>query len=453
MGGEWVEVRIKDIVTVVGGSTPSTKDALNFGGDIPWLTPKDLSGTHPRYVSRGNRNLSLKGLHRCSATLLPKNTVLLTTRAPIGYVALSANPIATNQGFRSLIVKPEFDHEFLYYWLKVNKTKLERHASGSTFKELSGTALKNIAIRLPTSKAEQRAIAHILGSLDDKIELNRQMAQTLESIARAIFKSWFVDFDPVVVNALRAGNSIPDKFTKRAARYRDNPDELSLSEEIQCQFPDRFQDSELGPIPERWEIGPLKQIASLSTKTIQPKNDPLKLWVHYSIPAYDDGKMPKTEQGQTIMSGKYLVPKHAVLASKLNPQFPRVWLPMQDGIEDSICSTEFMPFIPRDSDERNLLYMFFLSDVAQREITNRVTGSTGSRQRVRPKDIEQMNILIPEKRLRIIYSDLTNGLIGLSLEKQDESATLANIRDTLLPKLISGELRIKDFERFLGKVA
>ncbi|WP_419624350.1 restriction endonuclease subunit S, partial [Thiolapillus sp.] len=90
MGGEWVEVRIKDIVTVVGGSTPSTKDALNFGGDIPWLTPKDLSGTHPRYVSRGNRNLSLKGLHRCSATLLPKNTVLLTTRAPIGYVALSA---------------------------------------------------------------------------------------------------------------------------------------------------------------------------------------------------------------------------------------------------------------------------------------------------------------------------------------------------------------------------
>ncbi|WP_293649124.1 restriction endonuclease subunit S, partial [Thiolapillus sp.] len=296
-------------------------------------------------------------------------------------------------------------------------------------------------------------IAHILGSLDDKIELNRQMAQTLESIARAIFKSWFVDFDPVVVNALRAGNSIPDKFTKRAARYRDNPDELSLSEEIQCQFPDRFQDSELGPIPERWEIGPLKQIASLSTKTIQPKNDPLKLWVHYSIPAYDDGKMPKTEQGQTIMSGKYLVPKHAVLASKLNPQFPRVWLPMQDGIEDSICSTEFMPFIPRDSDERNLLYMFFLSDVAQREITNRVTGSTGSRQRVRPKDIEQMNILIPEKRLRIIYSDLTNGLIGLSLEKQDESATLANIRDTLLPKLISGELRIKDFERFLGKVA
>ncbi|WP_293725627.1 restriction endonuclease subunit S, partial [Thiolapillus sp.] len=347
------------------------------------------------------------------------------------------------------------DPVFFYYllrYLKPNFVGIARNKQTTGLGHITKRDLENLEAAYPRLP-EQRAIAHILGSLDDKIELNRQMAQTLESIARAIFKSWFVDFDPVVVNALRAGNSIPDKFTKRAARYRDNPDELSLSEEIQCQFPDRFQDSELGPIPERWEIGPLKQIASLSTKTIQPKNDPLKLWVHYSIPAYDDGKMPKTEQGQTIMSGKYLVPKHAVLASKLNPQFPRVWLPMQDGIEDSICSTEFMPFIPRDSDERNLLYMFFLSDVAQREITNRVTGSTGSRQRVRPKDIEQMNILIPEKRLRIIYSDLTNGLIGLSLEKQDESATLANIRDTLLPKLISGELRIKDFERFLGKVA
>ena len=348
------------------------------------------------------------------------------------------------------------DNDYAYYltkWEEFRQFAISQMTGSSGRQRVPADSLAKFLAPAPESLSEQRAIAHILGSLDDKIELNRQMAQTLESIARAIFKSWFVDFDPVVVNALRAGNSIPDKFTKRAARYRDNPDELSLSEEIQCQFPDRFQDSELGPIPERWEIGPLKQIASLSTKTIQPKNDPLKLWVHYSIPAYDDGKMPKTEQGQTIMSGKYLVPKHAVLASKLNPQFPRVWLPMQDGIEDSICSTEFMPFIPRDSDERNLLYMFFLSDVAQREITNRVTGSTGSRQRVRPKDIEQMNILIPEKRLRIIYSDLTNGLIGLSLEKQDESATLANIRDTLLPKLISGELRIKDFERFLGKVA
>ncbi|WP_295513420.1 restriction endonuclease subunit S, partial [Thiolapillus sp.] len=420
-------------------------------GTIPWVKTKELNDS---WIYDTEEHITDKALNTSSAKLLPRNTILLAMYgATVAQLGILANKMACNQASCALIADEEKAHfRFLFYLLLEHRKVIKSLSVGAAQQNLSAKQIKQFSFGFPLF-AEQRAIAHILGSLDDKIELNRQMAQTLESIARAIFKSWFVDFDPVVVNALRAGNSIPDKFTKRAARYRDNPDELSLSEEIQCQFPDRFQDSELGPIPERWEIGPLKQIASLSTKTIQPKNDPLKLWVHYSIPAYDDGKMPKTEQGQTIMSGKYLVPKHAVLASKLNPQFPRVWLPMQDGIEDSICSTEFMPFIPRDSDERNLLYMFFLSDVAQREITNRVTGSTGSRQRVRPKDIEQMNILIPEKRLRIIYSDLTNGLIGLSLEKQDESATLANIRDTLLPKLISGELRIKDFERFLGKVA
>ncbi|WP_294052713.1 restriction endonuclease subunit S [Thiolapillus sp.] len=440
MGGE----AFHENVDIVMGQSPAGSSCNTSGEGLPLLNgPTEFGPNHPRPVQFTTE--ARKQAHI--------GDILFCVRGSTGRMNWADQEYAIGRGIAAIRHKssPELQ-PLVRAVIKYNLPDLLAQATGSTFPNVSSSQLAQLWWP-PLVFSEQRAIAHILGTLDDKIELNRQMAQTLESIARAIFKSWFVDFDPVVVNALRAGNSIPDKFTKRAARYRDNPDELSLSEEIQCQFPDHFQDSELGPIPERWEIGPLKQIASLSTKTIQPKNDPLKLWVHYSIPAYDDGKMPKTEQGQTIMSGKYLVPKHAVLASKLNPQFPRVWLPMQDGIEDSICSTEFMPFIPRDSDERNLLYMFFLSDVAQREITNRVTGSTGSRQRVRPKDIEQMNILIPEKRLRIIYSDLTNGLIGLSLEKQDESATLANIRDTLLPKLISGELRIKDSERFLGKVA
>ena len=96
--GEWREVTIGEIAEVVGGSTPRTSDPDNFDGDIPWLTPKDLAGTHDRYFSRGARNLSQKGLGNCSAKLLPRGAVLLTTRAPIGYVAIAKNPIATNRG-------------------------------------------------------------------------------------------------------------------------------------------------------------------------------------------------------------------------------------------------------------------------------------------------------------------------------------------------------------------
>ena len=188
MASKWQEYRIGDIAKIEGGGTPSTADPSNFDGDIPWLTPKDLSHIHDRYVFRGARNLSRKGLENCSARLLPEGTVLLTSRAPIGYLAIAGNPIATNQGFRNLILKPGFNPEFVYYWLKANIDVLERHASGSTFKELSGSALAEIIISVP-SLSEQRAIAHILGTLDDKIELNRKMNETLEQMARAIFKS------------------------------------------------------------------------------------------------------------------------------------------------------------------------------------------------------------------------------------------------------------------------
>ena len=130
MAGEWSELPVGDIADIVGGSTPSTADAANFGGDVPWLTPKDLSGLHTRYIRRGERNLTPQGLASCSAQLLPPNSVMLSTRAPIGYVAIAANPIATNQGFRSLVLKPGYDPEFIYYWLTANVGELKRHGSG-----------------------------------------------------------------------------------------------------------------------------------------------------------------------------------------------------------------------------------------------------------------------------------------------------------------------------------
>ena len=246
--GEWRTYRIGDIADVVGGSTPSTSDPSNFDGDIPWLRPKDLSRPHERYVSRGKRNLSQKGLESCSAQLLPPKSVLLSSRAPIGYVALAKNPIATNQGFRSLILKPGFNPESVYYWLKANVTELERHASGSTFKELSGSALKQIPIYLPVDSSEQVAIAHILGTLDDKIELNRRMNRTLEAIARAIFKSWFIDFLPVrakIAARTQTGDPVHAKAEGR--------EPVGMDPEIAALFPDSFQDSPLGKIPKGWE--------------------------------------------------------------------------------------------------------------------------------------------------------------------------------------------------------
>src|SRR5579884_2931957 len=309
MAGEWRELRIGDIADVVGGSTPSTVDPSNFNGDIPWLTPKDLAGMCERWVSRGVRNLSQKGLARCSARLLPAKSVLLTTRAPVGYVALAKNPIATNQGFRSLILKAGFEPEFVYYWLKAHTDELKRHASGSTFGELSGNVLKQITIRVPPLP-EQRAIAHTLGTLDDKIELNRRMSETLETMARAIFKSWFVDFDPVRAKAEGRQPSGMDAATA-------------------ALFPDSFEDSPLGEIPKGWrvcEVGKAVEVGGGST----PSTKESAYWdgqIHWATPkdlsALRDPVLLDTErritQAGVEQIGSRVYPEGTVLLSSRAP--------------------------------------------------------------------------------------------------------------------------------------
>ena len=133
----WDVSTIADVAEVVGGGTPSTEDGDNFGGDVPWITPKDLSDNQFRWIRRGERNITRKGLANSSAKLLPKGAVLLTTRAPVGYVAIAENEVTTNQGFRSLIPKDATSSEFLYYLLKLNTEYLRSNASGTTFGELS----------------------------------------------------------------------------------------------------------------------------------------------------------------------------------------------------------------------------------------------------------------------------------------------------------------------------
>ncbi len=191
---EWVEKKISDIGTVVGGATPSTKKSENYeDGKIAWITPKDLSTFSGRYIERGERNITEIALKSCSTQLLPPNTVLFSSRAPIGYVAIAANEVCTNQGFKSVIPNENTDPLFLFYLLKYNKDKIEGMGSGTTFKEVSGNTMKNIVVNVPTDKKVQEKIAAILGSIDDKIEENEQINNNLEQQAQAIYQQMFID--------------------------------------------------------------------------------------------------------------------------------------------------------------------------------------------------------------------------------------------------------------------
>ena len=163
-------MKLNKIVNIINGSTPSTSNPSFWDGDIYWITPKDMSLLRSRYISRGNRNISKLGYGSCSTTLVPAGTVLLTSRAPIGYVAIANNPLCTNQGFKSMVCNESFiKPQYLYYWIFKNKEYLESIAGGSTFKELSKEQLGNIDIELPSLNIQQH-IVNTIGSLDSLIE-------------------------------------------------------------------------------------------------------------------------------------------------------------------------------------------------------------------------------------------------------------------------------------------
>jgi type I restriction modification DNA specificity domain protein (fragment) len=185
---DWKKVKLSELGTIVGGGTPSTKKEEYYGGDIPWITPKDLANFGERYIEHGSRNITLAGLENSSAKILPVGSILFSSRAPIGYIAIASNNVSTNQGFKSIIPNSDVDSLFLYYLLKFNKDKIENMGSGTTFKEVSASIMKSIEVFIPTEIVEQRKISAILGAIDDKIENNKKINHHLAAISKNYLK-------------------------------------------------------------------------------------------------------------------------------------------------------------------------------------------------------------------------------------------------------------------------
>ena len=207
---DWKRCTLADLGEIVGGATPSTKNKNYYGGNISWITPKDLSTFHGRFINRGERNITSEGLRNSSTRLMPPLSVLFTSRAPIGYVAIAEKEVCTNQGFKSIIPNSDTDYLFLYYLLVHNRNRIENMGSGTTFKEVSGSVMKQIEVFVPSDKAEQRAIAEILGTLDDKIENNSKINHHLASLRLV------TDSSPDT----KRGNSISLRAARRAFSAR-----------------------------------------------------------------------------------------------------------------------------------------------------------------------------------------------------------------------------------------
>lgn len=303
----------------------------------------------------------------------------------------------------------ESDLYYLYYYL--NSIDISGYITGSVQPKLSKANLNSITIVLPSLK-EQKNISDVLRALDDKIELNNAINKNLEEMAQALFKRWFVDFE------------FPNE---NGEPYKSSGGE--------------FEESELGLIPKGWKICTLGEFCEISTTSINPAILPDIIFEHYSLPAFDSGRLPVFESGCEIKSNKYKVSKNSILVSKLNPETKRIWNPYC-LTEYAICSTEFMNYIPINSRLRAYSYSILNSEGFHQYLVGNTTGSTNSRQRVNPKATLQYKFVYGGTDIAYIFNDLVSAIYKKINENTLENKYLASTRDTLLPKLMSGEIRV-----------
>ncbi|MBV9493630.1 MAG: restriction endonuclease subunit S, partial [Acidobacteria bacterium] len=232
----WRWTALSDIARLESGHTPSRRSPEYWDGDIPWIGIRDATENHGRTLNGTQQTVTQAGIDNSSARVLPAGTVCLSRTASVGYVVVMGKPMATSQDFVNWVCSPKIDNRFLKYVLLSEHESMRMFSSGTTHQTIYYPEAKAFHVCLPPIE-EQQGIADVLSALDDKIELSRRMSETLEAMARALFQSWFVDFDPV----------------RAKAEGRDP----GLPAEIAALFPDAFEESELGEIPKEWKLGRL----------------------------------------------------------------------------------------------------------------------------------------------------------------------------------------------------
>ena len=395
----------KNICSKIGsGATPKGGKDTYRGGDIALIRSQNvldfsLSKDGLAYINK-------EQAQKLDNVSVSENDVLLNiTGDSVARACLAPNwavPARINQHVSIIRGKADIvlNHYLLYYLQYKKSYLLSLSQGGATRNALTKKMIEDIEISLPTISYQEKVIS-ILSSLDDKIELNRRINDNLEQQAQALFKAWFVDFEP----------------------FKDG----------------KFVDSELGRIPEGWKIVETNHFMTISKEAINPTRNPTCLYTHYSIPAFDEALTPEIQYGREIKSNKFLVYSGMTLFSKLNPRIKRIWF-IDEASNNSICSTEFIPYKSLGMN-CYFLYCYLNSKMFYDQAMSLVNGATGSHQRFHPN--ETLKFLFAYKK-KIVEE--FNALVTPILQKMSklsvETRKLTKLRDTLLPRLMSGELSI-----------
>ena len=379
---DWIETTLGDIGDIVGGATPSTKHEEYYGGKIAWITPKDLSSFKGRYISSGERTLTEAGLASCSAQMMPPNTILFTSRAPIGYVAIANQPVCTNQGFKSIVPHDCVDPLFLYYLLKFNKDCIEAMGSGTTFKEVSGKTMKEVPVRIPRMASDQKKISSILDSIDSKVENNTKINDNLQQQAQALYN--------------------------------------------QC-FPYGVDDD----LPTGWRIGTVGEIIEIHDSKRIPLSGAERAKMEKKTYPYYGAAALMDYVDDYIFDGKYLLlgEDGTVVDEAGYPILQYVWGKFWVNNHAHILTGKLGFNVES-------LYMLF----KQTPVKAIVTGAV--QPKISQANLRSIQVVIPPQKLLIDYNNQIAPLFALLRTNEEANKSLVALRDTLLPKLMSGELDV-----------
>lgn len=377
--------RISEIGTVVGGGTPSTKNPDYWGGDIPWISPKDLTDYKSVYISKGENFLTEKGL-KSGTRLLPKNTLLFSSRAPIGYVALAANPICTNQGFKSIVCdEKQVVPLYLYYYMKANLDYIKLFGTGATFPEISGKTMGKIKVEIFKSLDVQHRIASILSTYDSLIENNAKRIRLLEKMAENLYKEWFVRF----------------------------------------RFPGHENVEMENGLPKGWKRGSLSDVCEFK----RGKNITSSEMQEGNVPVISAGLEPSGYHSCSNVRGvNVTMSSSGANAGYIAIHYSDIWAADCSYIEESTTG--------------NIYYVYELLNNIRTVINNFQRGA--AQPHVYPKDVNRIKLILPSKELML----KANGLLEIMHKEiynlQKQNSLLARQRDLLLPRLMSGKLEVKE---------
>ena len=438
MVGEWRVKTLDQLGRVVTGKTPPSTILDAFGGHTPFVTPSDMNGA--RIISNTTRHLSASGQAAVKSATIPKGAVMVSCiGSDMGKAAIAGSDCATNQQINSIIIETDDSPLFVYYNLSTRKSEIRGSASGSAQPILNKSAFGRLEIELP-SPAEQRAIAHILGTLDDKIELNRRRNQTLEAMARALFKDWFVDFGPV--------------------RAKMEGREPYLPADIWQLFPDRLDDEGK---PEGWRIVALSDLIEaergLSYKGAGLADRESGIAMHNLNSVLEGGGYKHS--GIKYYSGEYkerhVAKAGDIVVANTEQGHKHLLIGYPAIIPNSFKSGIFSHHLyrlrlrPDTQATKHWLYYTLMAPEVRDQIIGHANGSTVNM--LKQTGLQSPSTVLPPLELCQRFENFADASHARKELSVGENETLSQQRDALLPKLISGELRIADVERFLKERA